>query len=109
MPLASGTEAFEARSPVRVARMLGELAEIDLMVVFLCHLVDISDDPAEHATIALIGLEYDLPTVSIRVAKHAARGGRTIMPAAYPVLPVFMNAAANGPLDAGLLLGLSRQ
>lgn len=107
--MTSGIAAFEARSPVRVARMLGELAEIDMMVVFLGHLVDISEARAEHAYLAMIGLDYGLPPVAIRVAKHAARDGKIITPAAYPVLPVFTAAAAGGPLDAGLLLGLSRQ
>jgi len=108
-PMTIGIAAFEARSPVRVARMLGDLAEIDMMVVFLGHLVDTSQSPAEHAYIAMLGLRYDLPTVAIRVGKHAARGSMTVMPAAYPVLPVFTAAASGGPLDAGLLLGLSRQ
>lgn len=108
-PMTTDLDAFEARSPVRVVRMLGELGEIDLMVIFSGHLVDISDNPSEHATIALMGLDYDLPPVSIRVAKHAARSGHMVMPAAYPVLPVFTAAASNGPLDAGILLGLSRQ
>ncbi len=107
--MTTGLDVFEARSPVRVARMAGELGEIDLMVLFLGHLVDISDDPAEHVTIAMIGLDYGLPPVAIRVAKHVTRDGQLVMPAAYPVLPVFTKAASQGPLDAGILLGLSRQ
>lgn len=108
-PAINDVSSFEKRSPVRAARLLGEIAEIDLMVIFLGHLVDMSKVPAEHAYISMIGLEYGLPTVAVRVAKHAARSGDVILPAAYPVLPVFVSAAANGPLDAGLLLGLSRQ
>ena len=108
-PMTAGVDVFEARSPVRVARMLGELSEIDMMVVFLGHLIDTSQAPDEHAYIAMVGLDYGLPPVAIRVAKHAARSGMIVMPAAYPVLPVFTAAANDGPLDAGLLLGLSRQ
>ena len=65
--------------------MLGELAETDLMIVVVNHLSKSAKTPVERVMIASLGLDYDLPKVSIRGAKRVSRTGLTVTAAAYPV------------------------
>jgi soluble lytic murein transglycosylase len=107
-PAAAG--AFEARELVRLARLLGELDEGELMGAVLARLLDQASSPAERALIAHIGLDYGLAHVSIRAAKRALRDDTMLIESAYPV-PAALAPGPGGAglLEPGLLLALARQ
>ena len=103
-------KAFEAPELVRLARMLGELADSDLMSHIVAHLARSATTPVERAMIAMLALDYDLAKVAIRGAKQVSRSGLTVTPAAYPVPKALANASLRpGMPDLGVVLGLARQ
>lgn len=109
-PTPSLAQSFEAREMVRLARLLGELAETDLMSMIVSHLSKSAKTPVERVLIASLGLDYDLPKVAIRSAKRVSRTGLTVTAAAYPVLRSVTAAPGRaGMPDLGVILGLARQ
>ena len=103
-------KAFEAREMVRLARLLGELTDTDLMSHVVGHLARAAVTPVERAMIAMLALDYDLPKVAIRGAKQVSRSGLTVTPAAYPVPHTLAKASLkSGMPDLGVVLGLARQ
>jgi soluble lytic murein transglycosylase len=111
-PMANPTlvQNFESREMVRLARLFGELAETDLMMVVVGHLLKQAKLPAERVLIASLGLDYNLPKVAIRAAKQISRTGLTVTDAAYPVPTALAAAPVRSSMpDLAIVLGLARQ
>ena len=103
--------AFERDELVRLARILGELGEADLMSRVIARIIDDADSPALGDLAARLGLDYGLAPVAIRASKYAQRQGVATIAPAYPVPPAVAShlQSDSGRLEPGLMLAVARQ
>ncbi len=107
---AGDRERFEARPPVRAARMLGEAGDFETLRIFVSWLSRGARTPGEHLLASRPGLDYGAPHLAVDAAKRALRNGAPLIPEAYPLtFGTEATARIDDPPDHALLLAIARQ
>lgn len=96
---------FQRDELARVARVLGEIGQTDLMRAFLLRLVEVSSSPGMRTQAAALAVEMDRPDIAITVAHRSEREGIPLLASGYPIPPL---SIADNP-ERALVLGLVRQ
>ena len=106
-PLATAEDidAFERHELVRVARMLAEIKETDLIRPFLLHMSDLATTPGQRALAANLATTLGRADIAVNVAKRSEREGVPLIASGYPIPPL---GAGERP-ERALVLGLIRQ
>lgn len=105
LPSASDIDFFERHELVRVARMLGELQETDLVRPFMLRMNDLAHGPGQRALAANLATRLGRSDIAVAVAKRSEREGVPLIASGYPIPPI---AAVERP-ERALVLGLIRQ
>lgn len=90
---------------VRVARLLGQIGEVERTRPFLLRLADIADTPAAQRLVADLALELGREDLAVAVAKSMRLKGADLIEYLYPMRKL---PAGGGPEEA-LVLAVMRQ
>ncbi|PKU21350.1 lytic transglycosylase domain-containing protein [Telmatospirillum siberiense] len=84
-PTAADHENFERHELVRVARMLGQIKETDLIRPFMMRMAELSDSPGTRTLAAGLASTLGRSDIAVSVAKRSEREGVPIVTSGYPV------------------------
>ena len=96
--------AFNRLELVRVALLLDELGQDNLLSPFLRRLAKISSDGAHKVLAGRLGVALGRPDLGVRIGREAYRVGTTLINLAYPIIDM-----PDGKPERALLLSIARQ
>ncbi len=97
---------FEAREPVRAAKILAQAGADDMFRVFVLHIDDTLPTTEEHALLVDLARTYGGPDLGMRAARTAAQRGFILPERGYPMLVPPM---VPGGAEQAFVLSISRQ
>lgn len=104
-PTAEEVESFERQELVRVARMLGQIKETDLVRPFMMRMAELTDSPGTRALAASLSTTLGRADIAVNVAKRSEREGVPLISSGYPV--PHLNTPDHP--ERALVLGVIRQ
>ncbi len=104
-PTAEDIANFQQGELPRVARMLGEIGQTDLMRGFLLRVTEMSSTPGMRSLAAALAVEMGRPDIAITVAHRSEREGVPLLASGYPI----PSLAISEKPERALVLGLVRQ
>lgn len=105
-PIEATSERIEDHELAEVARQLAAIGESKRIKRFLIGLADLGEDANDVAAVARLALELGRPDFSIAVAKQAIKRGLEMVPYAYPLVSLPLNAPFP---EKALVMALVRQ
>ena len=105
-PSAMQRAAFEAREPVRAARLLAQMGERDLFRAFVLAIDDDLSDPADLAVLHDMAKLQGDQDLAMRVARAAGQKGTPLTERGWPVLTV---PSVAGGAETAFSLAIARQ
>jgi soluble lytic murein transglycosylase len=106
VPSEADRQRFEARGPVRAARMLYESGQRDLLRVFVLSTAETLPNAEETALLVDLARYYGDQDLAMRVVRIGAQRGFILAERGYPVLPV---PASPGSAEPAFALSIARQ
>jgi soluble lytic murein transglycosylase len=107
-PTREQAEAFERAELPRLVRMMAEVGERERVKTLFRHMSTVfAREPHEHAQIARLATQMDLPDEAVRAARRAERAGTPLTVLGYPT--VALGKRPGDSLDAALINALIRQ
>jgi soluble lytic murein transglycosylase len=86
-PTREQAEAFERAELPRLVRMMAEIGERERVKTLFRHMSTVfAREPHEHALIAQLAVQMDLPDEAVRAARRAERAGTPLTVLGYPTL-----------------------
>jgi len=108
-PIDPATRArFLARPMAQAMLLLADIGETDTLSLFALAFDDQLESAADHALLADLLREAQLPNVAVRTAKTGLAAGRLSVEASFPLLAVPRAAQARG-VEQAFVLAISRQ
>ncbi|MGQ0676123.1 MAG: lytic transglycosylase domain-containing protein, partial [Rhodospirillales bacterium] len=105
-PSKEQAEAFERAELPRLVRMMAEIGERERVNAIFRHMSAVAREPHEHALIARLATQMDLPDQAVRAARRAERAGAPLTVLGYPTMTI---RRADDRLDPALIHALIRQ
>ena len=105
VPTSADRARFEAREPVRAARILAGLGERELLRAFVLGVADNLPNAEEYALLIDLAHGYGEQDLSMRVVRAAAQRGYILPDRGYPVLA----AQIDGGAELAFSLAIARQ
>ena len=106
LPTKEQADAFERAELPRLVRMMAEIGERERVAAMFRHMSAVAREAHEHAMIARLATQMDLPDQAVRAARRAERAGAPLTVLGYPTLPL---KRAGDQLQPALVHALIRQ
>ncbi len=105
IPTADDVTAFEHDELVRVARMLGDIGQSDLLRPFLFRLIEVAHSPGMRSQAAALATSLGRADIAIALAHKSERDGVPLIVSGYPIPTLTVGSKP----ERALVLGLVRQ
>lgn len=105
LPTAEDLQVFEKHELVRVARLLGEMRETDLIRPFMLRMNELARTTGQRALAANLASSLGRSDIAVLVAKRSEREGVPLISSGYPIPPLSIEDQP----ERALVLGLIRQ
>jgi soluble lytic murein transglycosylase len=105
LPNAADIDFFEKHELVRVARMLGEIKESEMIRPFMLRMNELAKTPGQRALAANLATNLGRSDIAVAVAKKSEREGFPLIASGYPIPQL----GQNDQPEKALVLGLIRQ
>ena len=97
---------FEAREPIRAARMLAQIGAKDTFKLFVLAIDDTLPTAAEEALLVDLARSYGDPDLAMRAVRTAAQRGFMLPERGYPILPA---PSVPGGAETAFVFSITRQ
>ena len=97
---------FEAREPIRAARMLAQIGARDTLKIFVLSIDDTLPTAAEEALLVDLARSYGDPDLAMRAVRTAAQRGFILPERGYPLLPA---PNVQGGAETAFVFSITRQ
>lgn len=98
---------FNARPAVEALKMITDLGDARIFLIFSYHIDDLLDRSGEYSALAELTAQMDAPHVSVRAGKVSVRRDAFAPEVSYPL--IFVPDAARQFVPEEVILGISRQ